>query len=55
MKFCELPEKVQEQAAITLAKELYGMVTWGEDERTDKAIEVAKSVRDSFIQLCADD
>ncbi|HCB0083216.1 TPA: hypothetical protein MYL18_000343 [Klebsiella pneumoniae] len=55
MKFCELPERVQEQAAGRLAEELQGIVTWKEEERTDKAKAIAKSVRESFIALCADD
>ncbi|ENQ2622799.1 hypothetical protein MJ927_01600 [Klebsiella pneumoniae] len=55
MKFIELPERVQEQAAGRLAEELQGIVTWKEEERTDKAKAIAKSVRESFIALCADD
>lgn len=54
MKFIELPERVQEQAAERLSEELQGMVTWKEDERTEKAKAIAKSVRESFIELCAD-
>ncbi|EMR1197292.1 hypothetical protein WJA91_003540 [Klebsiella pneumoniae] len=54
MKFIELPERVQEQAAERLSEELQGMVTWKEEERTDKAKAIAKSVRESFIELCAD-
>lgn len=55
MKFCELPERVQEQAAERLSDELQGIVTWKEKDRTDKAKAIAKSVRESFIALCADD
>ncbi|EOD9923905.1 TPA: hypothetical protein RST62_001754 [Klebsiella pneumoniae] len=55
MKFIELSERVQEQAAGRLAEELQGIVTWKEEERTDKAKAIAKSVRESFIALCADD
>ncbi|WP_281080607.1 hypothetical protein [Klebsiella quasivariicola] len=55
MKFCELPERVQEQAAERLSEELQGIVAWKEEERTDKAKAIAKSVRKSFIALCSDD
>ncbi len=55
MKFCELPERVQEQAAERLSDELQGIVAWKEEERTDKAKAIAKSVRESFIALYADD
>lgn len=54
MKFIELPERVQEQAAARLSEELQGIVTWKEGERTEKAKAIAKSVRESFIELCAD-
>ncbi|HCT6901565.1 TPA: hypothetical protein OT659_001926 [Klebsiella aerogenes] len=54
MKFIELPERVQEQAAERLSEELQGMVTWTEDERTEKAKAIAKSVRESFIELCSE-
>ncbi len=54
MKFIELPERVQEQAAERLFEELQGMVTWKEDERTEKAKAIAKSVRESFIELCSE-
>ncbi|KZR48712.1 hypothetical protein [Klebsiella aerogenes] len=54
MKFIELPERVQEQAAERLSEELQGMVTWKEDERTEKAKAIAKSVRESFIELCSE-
>ena len=52
MKFAELPECLIEEAAKTLSRELEGMVTWDEGKRTDKAREIAESVRDSFIKLC---
>lgn len=55
MKFSELPEQVQNQAAERLSDELQGIVTWDEKGRTDKANALAKSVRESFITLCADD
>ncbi|MFB8473756.1 hypothetical protein [Klebsiella michiganensis] len=54
MKFCELPERVQAQAAERLSDELQGIVTWKEEDITDKAKAIAKSVRESFIELCAD-
>lgn len=54
MKFCELPESVQELAAVRLSAELQGIVIWADDERTEKAKAIAKSVRESFIELCAD-
>lgn len=54
MKFIELPERVQEQAAERLSEELQGMLTWKEDERTEKAKAIAKSVRESFIELCSE-
>ncbi|HCT5193982.1 TPA: hypothetical protein PJH99_000173 [Raoultella ornithinolytica] len=54
MKFIELPERVQKQAAARLSKELQGIVTWKEEERTEKAKAIAKSVRESFIELCAE-
>ncbi|MDK6927841.1 hypothetical protein QP353_00190 [Klebsiella aerogenes] len=54
MKFIELPERVQEQAAERLSEELQGMVTWKEAERTEKAKAIAKSVRESFIELCSE-
>lgn len=54
MKFIELPERVQEQAAERLSEELQGIVTWKEDERTEKAKAIAKSVRESFIELCSE-
>ncbi|HBQ2427513.1 TPA: hypothetical protein L7M08_000052 [Klebsiella aerogenes] len=54
MKFIELPERVQEQAAERLSEELQGMVAWKEDERTEKAKAIAKSVRESFIELCSE-
>ncbi|MBB3323577.1 MULTISPECIES: hypothetical protein [unclassified Atlantibacter] len=52
MKFAELPECLIEEAAKTLSRELEGMVTWDERKRTDKAREIAESVRESFIKLC---
>ncbi|MCZ7837122.1 MULTISPECIES: hypothetical protein [Atlantibacter] len=52
MKFAELPECLIEEAAKTLSRELEGMVTWDEGKRTDKAREIAESVRESFIKLC---
>ncbi|HHZ8310951.1 TPA: hypothetical protein ACWL76_005930 [Klebsiella michiganensis] len=55
MKFCELPERIQEQAAERLSDELQGIVAWKDKERTEKAKAIAKSVRESFIALCADD
>ncbi|HBQ4450758.1 TPA: hypothetical protein L7185_000040 [Klebsiella pneumoniae subsp. pneumoniae] len=54
MKFIELPELVQEQAAERLSDELQGIVAWKEEERTEKAKAIAKSVRESFIELCTD-
>lgn len=32
MKFCELPERVQAQAAERLSDELQGIVAWKEEE-----------------------
>ncbi|HDT5515128.1 TPA: hypothetical protein QHK07_000201 [Klebsiella aerogenes] len=54
MKFIELPERVQEQAAVRLAEELNGIVTWKEEERTERAIAVARSVREAFEMLIGD-
>ncbi|MDM1841032.1 hypothetical protein [Serratia ureilytica] len=54
MKFIELPEDVQKQAAITLSKEIEGIVTWDDKERTEKAKSIAISVRESFKELCGD-
>ncbi|HFI5595772.1 TPA: hypothetical protein ACGQSU_004780 [Raoultella planticola] len=54
MKFFELPEIVQEQAAVRLSEELQGIVTWGDDERTEKAKAIAKSVREAFEKLMGD-
>ncbi|ECC9432836.1 hypothetical protein DPS36_20255 [Salmonella enterica subsp. enterica] len=53
MKFTELPDHVIEAAAKTLSRELEGVSTWEDDERTEKAKAVAECVRDSFIQLCS--
>ncbi|MEX0497649.1 hypothetical protein AB3X34_04330 [Raoultella terrigena] len=54
MKFKELPEGIQEQAASLLANELQGIITWDESKRTEKAISVAKSVREAFENLASD-
>ncbi|MDD9662548.1 hypothetical protein [Klebsiella pasteurii] len=54
MKFCELPERLQEQAAARLSDELEGIVTWSDENRTEKAIAVAKSVREAFVNLASD-
>lgn len=54
MKFIELPERVQEQAAVRLAEELRGIVTWKDEERTEIAIAVARSVREAFEMLIGD-
>ncbi|HEY4467322.1 MAG TPA: hypothetical protein VGN53_05960 [Klebsiella sp.] len=51
MKFNELPEKIQEQAAIALANEIQGIVAWKDEERTEKAIAIAVSVRECFTKL----
>lgn len=55
MKFTELPDHVIEAAAKTLSRELEGVSTWEDDKRTEKAKDVAESVRDSFIQLCSEE
>ncbi|HHR0994432.1 TPA: hypothetical protein ACS29S_005005 [Klebsiella oxytoca] len=41
--------------AERLSDELQGIVVWKDEERTEKAKAIAKSVRESFIALCADD
>lgn len=48
MKFTELPDHVIEAAAKTLSRELEGVSTWEDDKRTEKAKDVAESVRDSY-------
>ncbi|CAB5555239.1 Uncharacterised protein [Citrobacter werkmanii] len=54
MKFSELPEAIQGQAAKALANELQGLITWDDDKRTEKAKAIAESVRESYVTLCSE-
>lgn len=51
MKFNELPKDVQVVAANILAKKLDDEVMWSDKVRTDKAKEIASTVRDAFTEL----
>lgn len=51
MKFYELPEQVQSIAADLLAKKLDDEVFFGGENRTEKAKEIAQTVREAFFKL----
>lgn len=51
MKFFQLPESVQEQAAVFLTKKLDDDLEWGNENRTDEAKKIAKTVREAFEEL----
>lgn len=51
MKFYELPESVQVVAAELLAKKLDDIVLWGDKSRTEKAKQIAETVREAFTEL----
>ena len=51
MKFSEIPEPVQKVAAELLAKKLDEVLIWGADNRTEKAKEIAETVRGAFEEL----
>lgn len=51
MKFYEMPEAVQTQAAICLAEALKEMAIFESNERMVKAAEISETIRNAFLTL----
>lgn len=51
MKFIELPEEVQQEAAAALSIALRENGVLGDEKRMDKAQAIADTIRDAYLRL----